>query len=218
MSEYVIFNEFFKDKILKIELNNLSKKNALNLEMLAEMTSKLSQNNYIKKFKCVIITGAKKGAFSSGADLNDIRKLIACKKINLYHKKIDNLLKIIAKLEIPVISVVRSHCYGAGFIIAMHSDIIIAAESSSFCIPASKLNIQIPKKQILHLLTKINKGFFKDIILTSRKFTASEAYSQNVINACVKDKELENFTDNYFNQIVNKEKKINTFYLNLLRN
>ena len=78
----------------------------------------------------------------------------------------NNLLKIITKLEVPVISVIRSHCYGAGFIIAMHSDIIIAAESSSFCIPASKLNIQIPKKQILHLLTKINKGFFKDIIFS----------------------------------------------------
>ncbi len=218
MSEYLIFNEFFKDKILKIELNNLSKKNALSLEMLTEMASKLSQNNYIKKFKCVIITGAKKGAFSSGADLDDIKKLIASQKINLYHKKMDNLLKIITNLEIPVISVVRSHCYGAGFIIAMHSDIIIAAESSSFCIPASKLNIKIPKKQILHLLTKINKSFFKDIILTSRKFTASEAYSQNVINAYVKDEKLDNFTDNYFNQIVNKEKKINTFYLNLLRN
>ena len=218
MSKYLIFNEYFKDKILKIELNNLSKKNALSLEMLTEMASKLSQNNYIKKFKCVIITGAKKGAFSSGADLDDIRKLIASQKINLYHKKMDNLLKIITNLEIPVISVVRSHCYGAGFIVAMHSDIIIAAESSSFCIPASKLNIKIPKKQILHLLTKINKSFFKDIILTSRKFTASEAYSQNVINAYVKDEELDNFTDNYFNQIVNKEKKINTFYLNLLRN
>ena len=217
MSEYLIFNEFFKDKILKIELNNLSKKNALSLEMLTEIASKLSQNNYIKKFKCVIITGAKKGAFSSGADLDDIRKLIASQKINFYHKKMNNLLKIITKLEIPVISVIRSHCYGAGFIIAMHSDIIIAAESSSFCIPASKLNIQIPKKQILYLLTKINKGFFKDIILTSRKFTAFEAYSQNVINAYVKDEKLDNFTDNYFNQIVNKEKKINTFYLNLLR-
>ena len=218
MSENVIFNESITDKILKIELNNLSKKNALSLEMLTEMASKLSQNNYIKKFKCVVITGAKKSAFSSGADLDDIRKLIASKNINFYHKKMNNLLKVITKLEIPVISVIRSHCFGAGFIIAMHSDIIIAAESSSFCIPASKLNIKIPKKQILHLLTKINKGFFKDIILTSRKFTASEAYSQNVINACVKDKELENFTDNYFNQIVNKEKKINTFYLNLLRN
>merc|ERR1711991_1141562 len=150
--------------------------------------------------------------------MGDIRKLIVSKNINFYHKKMDNLLKVIAKLDVPVISVIRSHCYGAGFIIAMHPDIIIAAESSSFGIPASKLNMQIPKKQILHLLTKINKGFFKDIILTSRKFTASEAYFQNVINACVKDDELESFTNNYFNQIVNKEKKINTFYLNLLRN
>ena len=218
MSSNVIFNESLPDKILKIELNNLSKKNALSLEMLTEMTLKLSQNNYIKKFKCVVITGAKKGAFSSGADLDDIRKLIASKNINFYHKKMDNLLKVIIKLGIPVISVIRSHCFGAGFIIAMHSDIIIAAESSSFCIPASKLSIQIPKKQILYLLTKINKGFLKDIILTSRKFTASEAYSQNVINAYVKDEELDNFTEDYFNQIVNKEKKINTFYLNLLRN
>ena len=218
MSANVIFNESFTDKILKIELNNLSKKNALSLEMLTKMTSKLSQNNYIKKFKCVVITGAKKSAFSSGADLDDIRKLIASKNINFYHKKMNNLLKVITKLEIPVISVVRYHCFGAGFIIAMHSDIIISAESSSFCIPASKLNIKIPKKQILHLLTKINKGFFKEIILTSRKFTASEAYSQNVINAYVKDEELDNFTDNFFNQIINKEKKINTFYLNLLRN
>ena len=49
MSENVIFNESFTDKILKIELNNLSKKNALSLEMRTEMASKLSQNNYIKK-------------------------------------------------------------------------------------------------------------------------------------------------------------------------
>ena len=81
MSKSVIFNESFADKILKIELNNLSKKNALSLEMLTEIASKLSQNNYIKKFKCVVITGAKKSAFSSGADLDDIRKLIASKKL-----------------------------------------------------------------------------------------------------------------------------------------
>ena len=218
MSSNVIFNESFADKILKIELNNLSKKNALSLEMLTEMASKLSQNNYTKKFKCVVITGAKKGAFSSGADLNDIKKLIASKNINFYHKKMDNLLKVITKLDIPIISVIRSHCFGAGFIIAMHSDIIIAAENASFCIPASKLNILIPKKQILYLQTKINKNFFKDIILTSRTFSAPEAYYQNIINAYVKEEKLDNFTDNYLYEIINKEKKTNSFYLNLLRN
>ena len=218
MTANVIFNESFTDEILKIELNNLTKKNALSLEMLTEITSKLSQNNYVKKFRCVVITGTKKSAFSSGADLDDIKKLTASKNIDFYHKKMDKLLQIITKLEIPIISVIRSHCFGAGFIIAMYSDIIIAAESASFCIPASKLNILIPKKQILYLQTKINKNFFKEIILTSRKFKASEAYYQNIINACIKDEELDNFTNNYLNEIVNKEKKINAFYLNLLRN
>ena len=138
--------------------------------------------------------------------------------MNFYHKKMNNLLKIITELKIPVISVIRSHCFGAGFILALHSDILIAAESACFCIPAAKLNIKIPKKQISYLQKKINQSFFKDIILTSRKFKASEAYSQNIINACVKDEELDNFTNNYLNKIVNKEKKINAFYLNLLRN
>ena len=101
MSSNVIFNESFTDKILKIELNNLSKKNALSLEMLTEMASKLSQNNYIKKFKCIVITGTKKSAFSSGADLDDIKKLIASKNIDFYHKKMDNLIQVITKLDIP---------------------------------------------------------------------------------------------------------------------
>ena len=59
MSSKVIFNELVTNNILKIELNNLSKKNALSLEMLTEMASKLSQNNYIKKFKCIVITKKK---------------------------------------------------------------------------------------------------------------------------------------------------------------
>ena len=218
MSSNVIFNELYEKKILRIEFNNSSKKNALSLEMLQETAAKLSQPSFIKKFKCIVITGTKKSAFSSGADLDDVKKLININNMNFYHKNMNNLLKIITELKIPVISVIRSHCFGAGFILALHSDILIAAENALFCIPASKLNIKIPKKQISYLQKKINQSFFKDIILTSRQFKASEAYSQNIINACVKDEELDNFTNNYLNKIVNKEKKINAFYLNLLRN
>ena len=40
MSSNVIFNKLYEKKILKIELNNASKKNALSLEMLEEVALK----------------------------------------------------------------------------------------------------------------------------------------------------------------------------------
>ena len=52
-------------------------------------------------------------------------------------------------------------------------------------------------------------------VLVSEPTSFADAYS--LVKASYLDEKLDNFTDNYFNQIVNKEKKINTFYLNLLR-
>ena len=100
MSSNIIFNKLYKKKILKIEFNNLSKKNALSLEMLEEMASKLSQFSFITKFKCIVITGTKRSAFCSGADLDDVKKLINKNNMNFYHKKMNNLLKIITELKI----------------------------------------------------------------------------------------------------------------------
>ena len=57
MSSNVIFNKLYEKKILKIEFNNSSKKNALNLEMIDEIASKLSQSSFITDFKCIVITG-----------------------------------------------------------------------------------------------------------------------------------------------------------------
>ena len=130
----------------------------------------------------------------------------------------DSLIRLITKLDIPVISVVRSYCFGAGLILALNSDIIFASENALFCIPASKLNIKIPRKQILSLKKKLNLNFFKDLILSSRKFTADEAYSNNIINACVKEKDLENFSKKYINNIVDMDRSIITFYVKLLKN
>ena len=218
MPSKVIFNENFEKKILKIELNNLSKNNALSLEMLSSITKKLSHNNVVNNFKCIVISGIGESPYSSGADLDDINKLIIKKNMNFYHQEMNKLLIVISKLKIPVVSIIRTYCFGAGLILALNSDIIIAGESTIFCIPASKLKIKIPKKQIFSLKKKINQKFLKDIILTSRKFSASEAFSKHVVNFCIKDKELKKFSENYISQIINKDRKINTFYLDLLRN
>ncbi len=216
MTSNVNFDIINSNKILKIEFDNSNKNNALSLKMLSAITSKLSDKSYINKFSCLVFTGAKNGPYSSGADLGDLQNLIKKNKLYLYHNKITTIIEIINKLDIPVISLIRSYCFGAGLIIALASDILLASENTFFCIPASKLNIKLPEKQILFLNSKVNRNFLKDIILSSRKFTASEAYKNNLINDCIKDEIFNEYTRKYLVQIANK-KKINTFYLKLLK-
>ena len=100
----------------------------------------------------------------------------------------------------------------------MYTDIILASKNSIFCIPASRLNIKIPKNHILFLKKKMSENFFKDIILSSRKFSAKEAYNQNLINAYINEKDLNVFSEKYIENIINKDRKINSFYLKLLKN
>jgi enoyl-CoA hydratase/carnithine racemase len=217
MSSKIIFNQIFDKKVLEIQLNNASKNNALSIDMLDIMISKLSNDKFIKKFKCIVLTGVNQEPFSSGADLKDIKKLIATKNINLYHYKINTLISIFARIDIPTVSLLRKYCFGAGLILALSTDFTFACKNTLFCIPASKLDIKIPKKQILFLKKKINENFLKDILISSRKFTSTEAYSQKLITACIKNENFEKYSYNYINEIINNDKKLNAYYFKLLK-
>ena len=160
MSLKIKFNEKNNKQILQIEFNNIDKNNALSLDMLDSMIFNLSNTSFINKFKCIIITGTNKSPFSAGADLTDIKKLIEEKNLMLYHSKMNTLLQVMSELEIPIVSLIRSYCFGAGLILALYSDILFATEETIFCIPAAKLNIKIPENQIAYLKKKNQRKLF----------------------------------------------------------
>ena len=206
-------NELNDGRILSLEFSNPKKKNALSLSMLDELIIILSDLKYVNKFNCIAFSGSHNGPFSTGADLEDIKKLILSKSISKYHKKMNQVILLLKKINIPTVSLLRLYCFGAGFILAIQSDIIIADKNTKFCIPASKLKIEIPKEQLSNLKRKINNAFLKDILLSSRIFSATEAYNFNIINSLVDSSNFEKFTKEYLQLISIKEKKINNYYL-----
>jgi enoyl-CoA hydratase/carnithine racemase len=125
----------------------------------------------------------------------------------------NQVILLLKKINIPTVSLLRLYCFGAGFILAIQSDIIIADKNTKFCIPATKLKIEIPKKQLSNLKKKINNAFLKDILLSSRIFSATEAYNFNIINNLVDSSNFKKFTKEYLQLISIKEKKINNYYL-----
>ena len=213
MSSIIKKNQFNDEKILSLEFSNPKKNNALSLNMLDELINILSDLKYIKKFNCISCSGANDGPFSPGADLEDIKELILNNSISKYHLKMNQVIKYIKKINIPTVSLLKSYCFGAGLILAIQSDIIIADKNTKFCIPASKLKIEIPKKQLDNLKKKINNIFLKDILLSSRVFSASEAYNFNIISNLVDSNKFKKFTKEYLQLIASKDKIISNYYL-----
>ena len=213
MSSFIIKNQLNAGRILSLEFSNPKKKNALSLSMLDELIIILSDLKYVNKFNCISFSGANNGPFSPGADLEDIKQLNLNNNISKYHLKMNQVIKSIQKINVPTLSLLKSYCFGAGLILALQSDIIIADKNTKFSIPASKLKIEIPKEQLSNLKKKINNNFLKDILLSSRVFSASEAYNFNIINNLVDSKKFKKFTKEYLQLIASKDKKISNYYL-----
>ncbi len=209
--------ELKKKKILKIEFFNPKKNNAISLLMLDELIYLLDNKKYLNNFKFIVFSGYNEGPYSSGADLDDIKKLIKKSQTNVFHNKINKIINLINNLNLPLVSFIKSYCYGAGFILALQSDILIADKQTKFCFPAINMKIEIPIKQINNMKKKINLTFLKDILITSREFSASEAYKHGIISYLVDSKSYMKKKDELLNLISSKEKKITSYYLKTLK-
>ena len=201
MVKQIIKSTMFSDKILVIEFKNPKKNNALSIKILDELLELLSQRKIFKRSKVVVFKGFNDSSFSSGADLNEISKLKRENNLSVYHNKFNKVLKTIKTLNIVKISIIKSYCIGAGLILALNTDIRIANASCTLSIPATKLGVKLPDYQIGLLLQKFPKNhLLKEVILSGRKFSSTEAYNFNILNIVFDD---ENFKNNYLKYLEN---------------
>ena len=213
MPSNVISSTNIDNSILEIEFKNIRYNNALSLLMLDDLLTILSQKNLNKKYQVIVFKGYKNSPFSAGADLNDIKMLKKMNNIEIYHKKLDAVLNKLRKIKVIKVSVINDFCIGAGFIFAMYTDISIVNDNCLFSIPASKLNIKLPKSQLDFIFNKFPKNkLLKEVILTGRKFTASEALNFNLINIVYQNKNFKKQYLDFLSNFIKNNKKTTDHY------
>ena len=217
MPSNVISSTNIDNNILEIEFKNIRNNNALSLLMLDDLLKILSQKNLNKKYQVIVFKGYKNSPFSAGADLNDIKMLKKINNIEIYHKKLNAVLNKLKKLKIIKVSVINDFCIGAGFILAMYTDICIVNDNCIFSIPASKLNIKLPKPQLDFMFNKFPKNkLLKEVILTGRKFTASEALNFHLINVVYQNKNFKKKYLDFLSNFMKNNEKITGYYFKKL--
>ena len=213
MPSNVLSSTNIANNILEIEFKNIRNNNALSLLMLNDLLTILSQKNLNKKYQVIVFKGYKNSPFSAGADLNDIKMLKKMNNIEIYHKKLSAVLNKLSKLKIIKVSVINDFCIGAGFILAMYTDICIVNDNCLFSIPASKLNIKLPKPQLDFMFNKFPKNkLLKEVILTGRKFTASEAFNFHLINIVYQNNNFKKKYLEFLSDVIKNDRKTSDFY------
>jgi enoyl-CoA hydratase/carnithine racemase len=92
---------------------------------------------------------------------------------------------------------VRGYCLGAGVNIANVCDLRIAADDARFGIPAAKMGLGYRASSMKSLVDVVGMAYAKEIMLTARQFSATEAREMGLVHKVVSAAGLEQFTREY---------------------
>ncbi len=179
MNDFQMILTETRDRVGLITLNRPKAYNALNYQLLTELSQSLEEFDGDKTIGAMVITGNQK-TFAAGADITN---MIDCSAEEMSKSPFIPAFEGIVKIKKPVLAAVSGYCLGGGLELAMSCDLIIASETASFGQPEINLGI-IPGAGGTQRLTRaVGKSLAMEMILNNRTFTAEEALSYGLINA-----------------------------------
>ncbi|MBB4304484.1 enoyl-CoA hydratase [Rhodobium orientis] len=167
-----------RGKVGLVTLHRPKAMNALNSELIAELTKALDTFDADEKIGCVVITGSEK-AFAAGADIKEMSSLTY---VDAYKDDFISTWDRVARNRKPVIAAVAGYALGGGCELAMMCDIIIAAENAKFGQPEITLGVMPGAGGTQRLTRFVGKSKAMEMCLTGRMMTAEEAESSGLVS------------------------------------
>ena len=181
-----------------VVFNNPERHNAMSLDMWAETGRIMDEFKTDDSLRVVVLTGAGTKAFVSGADISRFGAERSSEEaVAHYNDTVDKASHALHAYPKPTIAMIRGYCIGGGLGIALCCDLRIAADHSTFAVPAAKLGLGYGHTGVKRLLDVVGPSFTKEIFYTARQFNAEEAKVMGLINRVLPDAELEGYVKKY---------------------
>jgi enoyl-CoA hydratase len=159
------------ERVGTITLNRPEALNALNSQVMAEVTSAAAEFDADAGIGAIIITGSAK-AFAAGADIKEMAELSFS---DVFGSDFFAAWGKLAAVRTPLIAAVAGHALGGGCELAMMCDVLIAADTAKFGQPEIKLGVLPGMGGSQRLTRAVGKAKAMDMILTGRTIDAAEA-------------------------------------------
>lgn len=192
-----------KNHLCLLTLNRTDKHNAFDNDLLLEMQTHLNTAIADPQVR-VIVLKANGKHFSAGADLSWMQAMVHFNEAENLNDAMTlaNLMYTLNQSPKPTIAMVHGSAFGGGAGLVAACDIAIAATSARFCFSEVTLGL-IPAVISPYVVQAIGERNAKALFMSAELFDATKALTLNLIQHCVLEKDLLEFTLNYAKQISN---------------
>jgi 3-hydroxypropionyl-coenzyme A dehydratase len=173
-----------QEDVAIIRINRPEALNAMNTDVISDLSRAIDIVGVDDGIKVVIITGAGDRSFCAGADISymvDIDPMTA----ERYASSAQSVLNKIEKLEKPVIAAVNGFALGGGCELAMVCDLRIASRNAKLGQPEVTIGIPPGWGGTQRLMRIVGPAKAKELVFTGKMITADEALQIGLVNKIV---------------------------------
>jgi enoyl-CoA hydratase/carnithine racemase len=123
-----------------LAFNRPEVRNAFDTAMYLELTNALRLADTDESVGAVVLTGAD-GAFTSGADLNEMAAIATGTKVEGSDRGFQGLLDCIPDISVPLLAAVNGVAVGLGFTVLAHCDLVLVDAGARLRVPFAELGV-----------------------------------------------------------------------------
>jgi len=177
--------------LARVLLNRPERKNALAHDMRQQLAEAFRAADADDEVRAVILTGAG-DTFCAGADVSKMApRDVKGARDNLRHNS-HELIRALYRIEKPVIAAVRGSTVGMGLSMMLACDLAIVSETARFSCIFARRGLAPDSGAAFFLSRLIGLARARELVFSTRFFSAQEALDWGIVNRVVPDAELEN--------------------------
>lgn len=190
-----------EDRVAWVTIDRPDRLNAIDEAAEGELNAIWDELETREDISCAILTGAGEKAFSVGADL----KNVGASGLEYWSAPRPNGFGGIAfrqSLDVPLVARVNGYALGGGLEMVLGCDIVIAAESAQFGLPEGRVGRMPLDGGMVLLQRKIPHNLAMGVMLSGRRFGASEMARFGLVNEVTPAGELDDVVGRWVDDIV----------------
>jgi len=185
MADYEYVEVESRDEVLSVWLNRPAVRNALDPQLITELTDCFGQQVPALKPRAVVL-GGRGPVFCAGADLAYMREIAGYGPEQNRNDalRLAGLFEAVDSCPCPVVGRVQRGAFGGALGLIACCDSVIATDDAIFSFPEVRLGI-VAATIAPYVLAKIGISHARDLLLSGERFSAAYALRIGLVHHCV---------------------------------